>query len=304
MIVPSSCIPDIMYPAKFDYVSPRNLDEALEFLSQHREEAKVLAGGHSLIPLMKLRVLRPSYVVDLNRIPGLNYVREEEGELRVGSLTTYFDIESSTLLKSVVPILPETVSQVADPQVRNWGTLGGSLSHCDPAGDSGSAVIALRGQMVVRSRAGERVVASDDWFLGPFESALKPDEVLTEIRIPKPAPRSGGAYLKLERKTGDYAIVGVAAQLAIDQAGAVSYAGIGLTSVAPVNMRAKKAEAILLGRMPDARALDEAAQAAMEECRPSDDPVRGSAGYKRAMVGVYTKRALSAALERAKKGGA
>lgn len=290
-----------MYPAPFEYYAPSTLDEALELLSKYGEEARVLAGGHSLIPMMKLRVLRPAHIIDLNRIKGLKYIEERGGEIRIGALTTYYELITSDIIKRRAPILAECASVVGDPQVRNWGTIGGSLSHCDPAGDMGSAILALRAKMVVKSKSGERTIESDDWFVGSFQSALKQGEILREIVVPIPKPGSGGAYLKLERKAGDYAIAAVAAQITVDRSGACTYAGIGLTAVAPTNMRARRAEELLLGRTLDDRVIDEAAKAASEECRPSDDPIRGSAEYKRAMVGVLTRRALRRALENARK---
>lgn len=290
-----------MYPAPFEYHAPATLDEALELLGRYGEDARVLAGGHSLIPMMKLRVLRPAHVIDLNRIRGLKYIEDRGGEIRIGALTTYYELITSDIVKRKAPILAECASVVADPQVRNWGTIGGSLAHCDPAGDMGSAIIALRAKMVAKSASGERLIESDDWFVGSFQSALKQGEILREIVVPAHGPGSGGAYLKLERKAGDYAIAAVAAQIALDASGTCRYAGIGLTAVAPTNMRAKRAEQTLLGKTLDDRTIEEAAKAASEECRPSDDPLRGSAEYKRAMVEVLTRRALRKALEEAKK---
>jgi len=291
-----------MYPASFEYVSPKSLDEALSFLESHLDSSKVLAGGHSLIPLMKLRVVRPAYVIDIAKIPGLSYIKEEADEIRIGALTTYYEIETSDIVKRYLQALAEGVSQVADPQVRNWGTLGGSLCHCDPAGDAGSCVLALRGRMVVQSKSGKRVIESDEWFVDTFQSALKPNEILTEIVFPKIKGKNAGAYLKLERRAGDYAIAAVAVQISLDSSGVCSYAGIGLTAVGNTNLRAKKAEQTILGKTLDDKVIEEAAQAASEECKPVDDPLRGSAEYKRAMVKVLTKRALKRALERAKGG--
>jgi len=290
-----------LYPASFEYYAPASLDEAIDLLNKHREEARVLAGGHSLIPMMKLRVLRPAYVIDLNRVKGLKYIEEKGGEIRIGALTTYYDVITSDIVKRRVPILAECASVVADPQVRNWGTIGGSLSHCDPSGDMGSSILALRAKMVAKGSSGERVIESDDWFVGSFQSALKTGEILREIVIPTPKPGSGGAYLKLERKAGDYAIAAVGVQVTLDGSGSCTYAGIGLTAVGPTNLRAKKAEQALVGRKVDDRVIEEAARAATEDCRPTDDPLRGSAEYKRAMVGVLTKRALNKALADAKR---
>ncbi|MEM3670188.1 MAG: xanthine dehydrogenase family protein subunit M [Thermoprotei archaeon] len=281
-----------MYSAPFEYLSPTSLEEALKFMNEHEDECRVLAGGHSLIPLMKLRAIRPKYVVDLGRIKGLSYIKQEGNIVSVGAATTYREIQNSQLLLSKLPLLPSCVSVVGDVQVRNWGTVGGSLSHCDPAGDFGSAVIASRAQMVARSVSGERIIESDQWFVDSFQSALKPNEILTEIRFPLPHGRSSGVYLKLERKSGDYATVGVAAQIAVDSDLKVLYAGIGLTAVAPTNMRARSAEQSLKGAKLTDENIEAAARAAAEECRPTDDPLRGSASYKKAMVRVFVRRAL------------
>lgn len=287
-----------MYAAPFEYVSPGSLEEALKFLDEHGDESRVLAGGHSLIPLMKLRAIRPKYVVDIGRIPGLAYVKEEGGEIAVGAMTTYYDVQRSQLLAAKLHILPKTVSVVGDPQVRNWGTVGGSLSHCDPAGDFGSAVLACRAKMVVTGSKGSRTVDSDHWFVDTFQSALNQGEILTEIRFPLPQGKSFGTYLKLERKAGDFATVGVAAQVAVDSAGKVAYAGLGLTAVNSTNMRAVHAEEALKGNTLSDSVVEEAADKASKECSPTDDPLRGSAEYKRAMVKVYVKRALSEVAQR------
>jgi carbon-monoxide dehydrogenase medium subunit len=289
-----------MYPASFEYLSPYSLDEAADFLDKHAGEARVLAGGHSLIPLMKLRLLRPAYVVDLGKLKELRYIKADDENIRVGALTTYYELETSPIIKKNLYLLSEGASVVGDPQVRNWGTLGGSLSHCDPAGDMGACCLALRAKMIAKSVAGERIIESDQWFVDTFQSALKPNEILREIVFPKPKPNSGGAYLKLERKAGDYATAAVAAQLSVDNAGTCTYAGLGLTAVASTSMRATKAEAALLGRVVDDKVIEEAAQVASEECKPTDDPLRGSAEYKKAMVKVFTKRAMKQALQRTK----
>jgi carbon-monoxide dehydrogenase medium subunit len=290
-----------MYPASFEYLAPYSLDEAADILDKHAGEARVLAGGHSLIPLMKLRLLRPAYVVDLGKLKELRYIKPDGDNIRVGALTTYYELETSPVIKENLFLLSEGASVVGDPQVRNWGTLGGSLSHCDPAGDMGACCLALRARMITKSVAGERTIDADQWFVDTFQSALKPNEILREIVFSKPKPNSGGAYLKLERKAGDYATAAVAVQLSIDSSGRCTYAGIGLTAVASTSMRASKAESVLLGKVVDENVIEEAAQAASEECKPTDDPLRGSAEYKRAMVKVFTRRALKQALQRAKK---
>ncbi len=230
-----------MFPAAFDYRAPTRLDEALSILKQHGDDAKVMAGGQSLIPLLKLRFAHPELVVDIGRLPALNAIKRDDGHVSIGALTRHVDIEHSRELASSAPMMVEAVRWIADPLVRNRGTLVGSVCHADPAGDWGSVMLAFGADIVARSQAGERVLQADGFFQGPFTTALRPDEVVTEIRIPVWKGHSGGAYLKLERKVGDFATVGVAVQLELD-AGKVASAGIGLTAVGPHNLKATEAE--------------------------------------------------------------
>ncbi len=289
-----------MYPSKFDYVRVQSVEEAVRVLGEHGEEARVLAGGHSLIPLMKLRVLRPKYLIDIGGIQGLKYIRRDKNTLRIGALTTYFELENSLEVSRTHQVIASGASVVGDPQVRNWGTIGGSLSHCDPSGDMGSCVLAARGLMHVRGPSETRTVESDNWFVDTFQSALRQGEILEEIEFQVPPGKLGGAYLKLERKSGDYAIVGVAVSLALDSSGKCSYAGIGLTSVGATNLRAKNAENAILGKIPTKEVISEASEEAFKEVTPSDDPLRGSAEYKKEMVRVYVRRGLEKALEAAR----
>src|SRR5215472_18299782 len=288
-----------MVPAAFDYRAPTSLEEALMVLREHGDDAKVMAGGQSLIPLLKLRFASPALVVDIGRIPGLSGIEAEDATLRIRTRTRHVDLERDTSLDSVCPILREAARQISDPLVRNLGTVGGSLCHADPAGDWGSVMIALDAEFVARSLAGERTIAAGDFFQGPFSTALRPDEVLTEVRIPRAGTgrRSGGTYLKLERKVGDFATVGVAVQVQLTN-GTVERAGIGLTAVGPNSLKAVDAERSLVGRPPTGEAITEAARLAAAAAEPRDD-VRGSAAYKRDVVRVFVQRGLRAVVGRA-----
>jgi carbon-monoxide dehydrogenase medium subunit len=269
-------------------------------LQQHGDNAKVLSGGQSLIPMMKLRLARPSHLIDINRIPGLSYIKEDGGFLKIGGLTREAELESSELVRSKYPLLLDTTKVIADPQVRNLATVGGNLAHGDPANDHPATMIALGAQVVATGPKGERVIAIDDFFVSLFTTSLAQDELLTEIRIPALGPRSGGAYFKQERKVGDFATAAVAVQLTLDGAGAVQKVGIGLTNVGPTPLRAKKAEDALRGKKPDQAVVAQAAQLASDEAQPSSD-LRGPAEYKKGLIKELTKRALALALERAGK---
>jgi len=284
-----------MLPARFDYHRAESIEEALSLLDQYGDDAKVLAGGMSLIPLMKLRFASPGHLVDVNPVAELAGIEEADGSLRIGAMTRHRDIVDSDLIKAGYPALATAAPLVADPIVRNRGTIGGSLCHADPAGDFGSVLLALGAQMVVRSSSGERTVAIDDFLVDTFTTALEPNELLTGIRVPQAGPRSGGTYLKLERKVGDFATVGVAVQLQMED-GHVGRAGIGLTAVGPRNFRAAEAESALAGAEPTDEAFAEAGRLAAQTAQPSDD-VRGSAGYKRHVVEVFVRRGLQAALQ-------
>jgi aerobic carbon-monoxide dehydrogenase medium subunit len=289
-----------LIPRSFEYLSPTTLQEALTYLDKHGSDSKILAGGQSLIPLMKLRLASPKYLIDLHRISWLDYIREEGDWLKIGARTRHHSLEISTLLWHKAPILPEAAGMIGDPQVRNSGTIGGSLVHADPAADWGAVCIALGATLKLASSSGERTIKAEDFFVDSLTSAAKSNEILTEISFQVPKV-SGGSYAKLERKATDFATVGVAAQLSLDASGNCETVGIGLASVAPTSVRAIRAEAVLRGREPTKARIEEAAKAAAEESKPSDDPLRGSAKYKRAMVRVFAERALSRALERAKR---
>jgi carbon-monoxide dehydrogenase medium subunit len=289
-----------MIPPAFDYAVPKTLSEAVTLLGQN-PDAKVLAGGHSLIPMMKFRLASPAMLVDLNRLEGLAYIREEGGWLKIGAMTREADLDRSDLVRSKYPLLADTAASVADPLVRNMATVGGNLAHADPANDHPATMLAYGAQVVVTGRGGERVIPVDGFFTGPFETTLARDEILTEIRIPAAKPSSGGAYAKVERKVGDYATAAVAAQVVLDAGGRCEAVGIGLTNVGLTPIRAAQAEAALKGKQPDDASIHEAARLASEAAEPSDDP-RGPADYKRALVKTLTARALRTAIERAKGG--
>jgi len=287
-----------MIPAPFEYLRPKAIGEAIALLQQHGDDAKILSGGQSLIPMMKLRLARPGYIVDINNIPGLRYVKEEGGYLKIGGLTHEADLEASDLIRAKYPIILDTTSLVADPLVRNMATVGGNLAHGDPANDHPATMLALDAQVVGVGSQGERVVPVRDFFRSLFTTALRHDEILTEIRIPIPPPRSGGAYLKLERKVGDFATVGVAAQVTLDDKGACARGGIGLTNVGATPIKAARAEDFLRGKTLDESQIKQAAQLAAEDAKPSTD-LRGPAEYKAAMVAELTRRALTRARARA-----
>ena len=287
-----------MFPSSFEYAAPHSLEEALSTLSQRADEAKVLAGGQSLIPLMKLRFASPGLIVDLNRIPGLSFIDESGDHLRIGALTRNSELAASKLLKESYPAMAAAAPLISDPIVRNLGTIGGSLAHADPAGDWGSVMIAMGADVVVRGPSGERTIPVKSLIVDTFTTSLEPTEIITEVRIPKSGGRSGGTYLKLERKVGDFATVGVAVQLALDD-GKVDRAGIALTAVGSKNLEAEAAQQALADVQPSADAFEEAARLAAEAANPTSD-VRGSAEYKRAVVRTFVKRGLDRALELAR----
>jgi len=288
-----------MFPAAFDYRAPTSLDEALAVLKERGDEAKVMAGGQSLIPLLKLRFTRPELLVDIGRISGLKNVRRQNGHLAIGALVRHVDIEHNAEVRAGAPMMAEAARWIADPLVRNRGTLVGSVCHADPAGDWGSVVLAFGADLVARSAAGERVIRSTDFFKGPFETALRPDEIVTEVRIPVAKGRSGGAYLKLERKVGDFATAAVAVRVELE-GDRIAGAGIGLTAVGPHNIKATDAERFLAGKAPADDVIAEAARLAAAAAEPKDD-VRGSAAYKKDVVRVFVQRGLRAAIARAKE---
>jgi carbon-monoxide dehydrogenase medium subunit len=280
-----------MYPSRFRYEAPRSLDEALELVRVYGDEAKVLAGGQSLIPMVKLRFAAPELLVDINTVSGLDYHREEaDGTLAVGALCRHVDLEYSTLLAERRPTMASAAPMIADPIVRNRGTLVGSLCHADPQGDWASVMLALGGEVVAASATGRRSIPMTEFVVGPFQNALRPDEIAVEARVPGPQGTVAGRYLKLERRVGDFATVGVAVALET-AAGTVTKAGIALTGVGPQNIKAVEAERVLVGSRLDPASVEEAGRLAAEVAQPKTDH-RGSAEYKRHIVRTFVVRAL------------
>jgi len=286
-----------MIAAQFDYVRAKTLDEALSLLAQN-EDAKILAGGHSLIPAMKLRLAQPPLLVDIGRLSDLAYVREEAGQIRVGAMTTHYQIESSDLLKQICPLLPECAGHIGDVQVRNKGTIGGSLAHNDPAGDWPAAIIALNAELVVASKNGERTIKADDFFVDLLTTALQPGEILREIRINKSNGRTGHAYVKLHHPASGFAVVGVAASVSLDANGSCANAGIGITGVSSKAYRATAVEGALSGAKLDEQSISAAVSHATDGVDVNGD-LFASAEYRRHLAQVYVGRALTTATERA-----
>lgn len=291
-----------MIPPSFDYQAPETLADAVALLSQN-PGAKILSGGQSLIPMMRFRLAEPVLIVDINRVTGLEYIKEEDGWLKIGGLTRESAVDGSSLVASRYPLLADTARLIADPLVRNRATVGGNLAHADPANDHPATMLAYRARVVVTGPAGQREIPIDEFFLGPFESSLSQDEILTEVRIPSSNGQSGGAYQKLERKVGDYATAAVAAQVTLDGAGKVASVGIGLTNVGLTPIRASAAEDYLIGKAPTPENISQAASLAAEAAEPEPD-YRGSEAYKRSLVRTLAHRALMKAVERASGGQA
>jgi carbon-monoxide dehydrogenase medium subunit len=289
-----------MIPASFDYHAPQTMDEALALLKSHRDDAKVLSGGQSLLPLLKLRLGAVGHLIDIGRIPGLEYIKEEGGSLLIGGRTRESALERSELVQRRYRLLAETTEVIADPLVRNLATIGGNLAHGDPANDHPATMLALRAEVVATGPGGKRTIPIDDFFQGLFSTALDPEEILTEIRIPEPPPRSGGAYVKLERKVGDFATAAAAVQVTLGAGGEVTRAGIALTNAGPTPVRAADAESFLTGKQPSPEVIAEAARRAAAAASPSADR-RGAIEYKREMARVLTTRALTKAVQRAKE---
>ena len=287
-----------MIPATFDYHAPGSLADAITLLDKLGDEAKVLSGGMSLLPMLKIRLAQVGHLVDIGRIPGLDYIKEEGGTLKIGAVTKESALERSDLIRSKYPILLDTALVIADPIVRNRATAGGNLAHGDPANDHPATMLALGASIVARGPKGERTIPVDQFFKGLFTTALAANEILTEIRIPTPPAKSGGAYVKLERKVGDFATAGAAAQVTLAANGTIEKAGIGLTNAGPTPIKAVEAEKFLAGKKPDDATLQEAGRLAAKAANPSADR-RGSVEYKREMARVHTVRALKAAVRRA-----
>ena len=292
-----------MISNNFEYLAPRSVLEASELLQRYGSEAKVLAGGQSLIPLMKFRLANPAYLIDLKNVPGLSTLEERDDALVMGAMVRETALETTPMIRQRYPGLAETSAVIADPLVRNFATIGGNLAHADPANDHPAMMLAMRANVIAGGPRGHRMIPIDAFLVDTFETALTPDEILVEIRVPRSAPHTGSAYTKLERKVGDYAIAAVAAQVTLD-GDVCTQAGIGLTNVGPKAIRATAAENFLLGkRLSDDEVIREAARLAAAAADPSAD-LRGPADYKRNVVRTLTARTLRRATQRALEGGA
>jgi len=285
-----------MIPAQFDYLAPTSLKEAVAMLAQHGDRAKLLAGGHSLIPAMKLRLSQPELLVDLGRVKDLSFTNEKDGQVRIGAMTTHYQIESSARLRSICPLLPETASHIGDVQVRNKGTIGGSLAHADPAADWPAAMLALGAELVATSTKGERVINADSFFVDVMTTALAPNEILSEIRVPVAPARSGYAYVKMAQPASGFAVVGIAVALTRDGAGKCSNVGIGVTGIAPRAYRATAVENALKGTTLDDATIARAAGHVADGIEPNAD-LYASAEYRAHLGEVYAKRAIKRAVE-------
>jgi aerobic carbon-monoxide dehydrogenase medium subunit len=287
-----------MIPGQFDYVRPAGIHDALRILSERLGEAKVLSGGYSLLPLIKLRLAQPALLVDIRDIDGMDGIVETDDALRIGGRATHRQILEDPTVAAGYPLLTDAAGGIGDPQVRNWGTIGGSCAHADPSADWPAVLLATRATVVCRSSAGERIVAATDFFIDSFQTAIEPTELLTEVRIPRWAKGSGGAYAKLERRAGDFSTVGAAVMVWIGSDGLIGDAGVGLTAVAETPFASKGAQAALVGAQPNEATFRAAGAAAAAESRPAND-AHGPVEYKRAMAEEMTVRALRRAVERA-----
>ncbi|MEK7373151.1 MAG: xanthine dehydrogenase family protein subunit M [candidate division NC10 bacterium] len=285
-----------MYPAQFDYHTPGTVKEALDLLGKYKDDAKLLAGGHSLLPAMRFRLARPAHVVDLRKVPGLSGIKEEGGMLVIGAMTTHWAIESSPVVKAKCPVLAQTAAQIGDPMVRNMGTIGGSLTHADPAADYPATIIALNAEMLVEGPKGKRSIKVDDFFKSLMTTAVGPDEILTEVRVPVCGANVGCAYMKFPHPASRFAVVGVAAALTLD-GGKVSKASIGITGAGTKAVRAKGVEAALLGKALDAATIQAAAEKAPDGVDVQAD-LQGSVEYKTHLLKVFAKRAIEAAAKK------
>lgn len=289
-----------MIPAAFDYIAPKSLDEAMRALAAHGEDAKLLAGGHSLLPLLKLRLANPSLLIDLGKIPGLSGINEEDGKIVVGALATHYQIESSELLKKRSPLLPETARRIGDVQVRNRGTIGGSLTHADPAADWPAAILALGGELELRGSKGKRTLRAEQFFLGPMTTAIETNEILTEIRVPISSRRSGGAYHKMAQQASGFAIVGVAVSVRLDSKGRCEQIGIGVTGLSDKAFRARAAEERLRGNKLTAKLIEESVGRVADGIEPLED-LHADGQFRAHLARVYAARAIQEAVKRASR---
>jgi len=287
-----------MKPPRFDYLAPRSLDEALGILAEHGDEAKVLAGGQSLVPLLNFRLVRPTYLVDLNEIAGLDGIRVENGRLAIGAMTRQRAVETSALVREHCPLLTEAMPQIGHVQIRNRGTIGGSLAHADPASELPAVVAVLDGELVLQSARGRRVLKAKQFFLGYLTTAAAPDELLVEARVPTMPPRTGSAFVEFSRRHGDFAIVGIAATVTVDEAGVCTGCAIALTGVGGTPVVAREAAGALVGVTPTADAFEDVGRRVSDAIEPEGD-LHASSDYRKHLAGVLTRRALARAAERA-----
>ena len=290
-----------MKPSRFHYFLARNVDEAVQLLAEQGEESRVLAGGQSLMPLMNMRLARPSALIDLNEIGALAYVRSWDGGLALGAMTRDADLEQAALAAERIPLLVEAARHVGHPAIRNRSTIGGSIAHADPAAELPAVMLALDAELEAHSASGSRTIAARDFFQGPFQTSLAPGEILTEIRVPGLPPRSGSAFMEFTRREGDYALVGVAAVVTLDEAGTIGSARLGLCSVDQTPVRPTAAESLLKGKRPDRDAWQAASEAVVASLNEPPSDIHGSADYRRHLAGVMTRRALALAAERAER---
>ena len=287
-----------MYPVSFEYLAPASINEAIELLRRYGDDAKLLAGGQSLVPMMKLRVARPKYLVDIHRIGDLNYIREEAGQIRIGAMTRHVQIEESRLIGDRLPILREAASEIGDAQVRNRGTIGGGLAEADPSGDYGAVVLALNAQLKCVGSRGERVIPAAEFFTFAYTTAMEPDEILTEIVFPLPGKSSAGVYLKLEKVAGDFAIASAAVQLSLDANAVCNEIGIGVTGAHSTPTKGVPVEALLRGKKITSDLIEQAGHVIQEGAEPIED-LRGSAAYKKKALSAILRRAIAEGLRRA-----
>ena len=287
-----------MYPAIFEYLKPKGIDEAIAYLHRYGDDAKLLAGGQSLVPMMKLRVARPKYLIDIHRIADLNYTCEENGQIHIGAMTRHVEIEESALIGERLPMLREAASKIGDAQVRNRGTIGGGLAEADPSGDYGAVVLALDAQMRCVGPRGDRMISASEFFTFAYTTALEPDEILTEIVFPVPTKNSAGVYLKLERVAGDFAIAGAAVQLSLDANAVCDEIGIGVIGAHSTPTQCAPVEALLRGKKITSELITQAGRLIQEGADPIED-LRGSAAYKKKALAAILRRAIAESLQRA-----
>ena len=289
-----------MIPANFTYHKATSLKDAIALAESLGDEAKFMSGGHSLLPMMKLRFATPEHIIDISKIDGLSYIEEDGDVLKIGAMTTQTEMEYSDLIRKNYPIFSDAIKLTADPSVRNVGTIGGNIAHGDAANDQPALMLAMRATVIAEGLDGRRSIPIDEFFHGFYMTALEPTDILVEIQVPKAKKGSGGAYHKVERKVGDYATAGVAVFVQLDEGGVCEEIGIGLTNVSAVPMRLERGEELLRGKKITQDLIDQVGVIASEDCEPTSD-LRGSEAYKRSLVNTITKNMLNLALERAGK---